>query len=102
MMELHTCFGRIHVEPRTNDADVNCGVLYVSTAVVASGAVALTICGLLLGPYPKVKATSSAVSGWPSLHCRSGLSLMVSTVPSSLNENDWPSMPVGASLESWL
>jgi hypothetical protein len=68
----------------------NSGWLNFSTAVFASGAVALSGTGVPSVVRPllclimlKVKATSAALNGLPSFHCTLGRVLRVSVLPSA-------------------
>src|ERR1700722_414243 len=98
------CCGTICVR-RMKKRFASWGCANVSTAVVASGAVAVTGIGvagvLMAGNFLirlKVKATSAALNGLPSLHFTPGRVVIVSVLPSADQEYFSPSLGTGGSV----
>ncbi|MNW53565.1 hypothetical protein D3C74_311300 [compost metagenome] len=76
---------------------VNCGPVKVSLTVVGSTTSADARYSGLEVSFEKDQTTSSAVNGLPSFHVTPSRIFTVSSVPSSLNSKDSPSIGVGAS-----
>src|SRR5262249_21005047 len=85
------CSGTIAMLPSSPGSSVNEVDGNVSVTVLSSVATAVHLAPVVLSPglfwnRVKVKATSFAVKGWPSVHLTPCRVVIVSTVPSAFHE----------------